>query len=230
MREEKMTVAPSLNYDPALEGSVRAALVWGLDLPGCPKTDSAPSHISELLARVCDAGEGYLSPVRKTAIRGMLRFGKYKPTGRGKPSSEYLLGAALGGEFPLVNGPVDLNNAISLESGFPASIFDMDLSGAELLLRRGKAGESYVFNVSGQIIELEDLLCVCRKEADAWIPCGNPVKDAMATKIRETTRNVSAVIYAPASESRADLESAASKFAAMLGSQCSASHTGCLLM
>jgi DNA/RNA-binding domain of Phe-tRNA-synthetase-like protein len=221
---------PTLSFDPALNRSVRAALVWGLDMPDCSKTESEPPYISELLKRVKAAGETFIRPSRKTAIRGMLRFGKYKPTGRGKPSSEYLLAAALNGEFPLVNGPVDVNNAVSLECGYPASIFDMQLSGPELFLRRGTAGESYVFNPSGQIIDLEDLLCVCRKEADAWSPCGNPVKDSMATKTRESTRHVAAVIYVPATEPVSDLEAAGSRFAALLGSECRAAQTGHLLV
>ncbi len=220
-----MTVDPSLICEPGLEQSVRAALIWGLGLPGCPKTSSLPAYISTLLERVSSAGETFLSPERKSAIRGMLRFGTYKPTGRAKPSSEYLLAAAIDNDFPLVNGPVDVNNAISLEWGYPASIFDMELCGAELLLRRGAAGESYVFNPSGQIIDVTDLLCVCRKEGDVWLPCGNPVKDAMATKTRESTRNVVAVIYTPFSEPLAELETAASKFATLLGAECGAEQT-----
>jgi hypothetical protein len=223
-----MTVVPSLACGLGLERSVRAALVWGLDLPDCPKTASESAYISALLNRVRTAGEAFIPPARKTAVRGMLRFGKYRPTGRGKPSSEYLLAAALNGEFPLVNGPVDVNNAVSLECGYPASIFDGDLCGSELLLRRGIAGESYIFNPSGQSIELEDLLCVCRKEGEVWLPCGNPVKDSMATKTRESTRNVAAVIYAPATEPLSDLEAAASRFADLLRSECRASQTGCL--
>jgi DNA/RNA-binding domain of Phe-tRNA-synthetase-like protein len=156
----------------------------------------------------------------------MLRFGKYKPAGRSKPSSEYLLGSALEGDFPLVSGPVDVNNAVSLEWGYPASIFDISLSGPALLLRRGKPGESYVFNASGQIIDLEDLLCVCRSEGELWVPCGNPVKDAMATKIRESTRDISAVVYAPASESPQGIEAAAARFADLLRSECGAAESG----
>ena len=67
----------------------------------------------------------------------MLRHGAYKPSGRGKPASEFLLHAALRGEFPLVHGPVDANNAISLASGLPGSIFDADLTGPRLFLRHG---------------------------------------------------------------------------------------------
>lgn len=225
-----MRVIPSLRYDPGLEPrSVRAALIWGLDMPACPRTESTPAHLSALLARVRATGEGFISSARKAAVRGMLRFGTYKPSGRSKPSSEYLLGAALKGDFPLVNGPVDVNNAVSLEWGYPASVFDLELCGTVLLLRRGMAGESYVFNPSGQSINLKDLLCVCRAEGKAWLPCGNPVKDAMATKTNESTRSVAAVIYAPSAESRAGLDSAAARFADLLGSDCSAAESGCLV-
>jgi DNA/RNA-binding domain of Phe-tRNA-synthetase-like protein len=94
------------------------------------------------------------------------------------------------------------------------------------LLRRGQAGESYIFNPSGQSINLQDVLCVCRPEAGNWIPCGNPVKDAMATKIRAATRNLAAVIYAPVSEAPADLDAAAERFAALLRSECRAAESG----
>jgi DNA/RNA-binding domain of Phe-tRNA-synthetase-like protein len=222
-----MSAIPSLRYDPGLKPRpVRAALVWALDLPGCRRTESAPAHLSELLARVGADGDRYLSADRKAAVRNMLRFGAYKPAGRSKPSSEYLLAAALEGSFPLVNGPVDVNNAVSLQWGYPASIFDLDLCGAALLIRRGMAGESYIFNASGQSIDVRDLLCVCRAEGNAWVPCGNPVKDAMATKTRESTRNVAAVIYAPAVEPRAGLDAAAERCAALLRTDCGAADSG----
>jgi len=222
-----MKAVSSLVYDPGLEPrNVRAALIWGIGLTGCPRTVSEPPWLSALLERVRSAGEAYLSPERKSAVRGMLRFGAYKPAGRSKPSSEYLLAAALEGSFPLVNGPVDVNNFVSLEWGYPASIFDLELCGTDLLLRRGFAGESYVFNPSGQQIDLLDLLCVCRREGNAWVPCGNPVKDAMATKTRESTTGVAAVVYAPSSNPSTDLEAAADRFAALLRTECGAAESG----
>jgi len=182
------------------------------------------------LTRVRAAGEKFLSPARKAAVRGMLRFGTYKPSGRSKPSSEYLLGVALKGDFPLVNGPADVNNAVSLEWGYPASIFDLELCGTVLFLRRGRAGESYIFNSSGQSIDLKDLLCVCRAKGEVWLPCGNPVKDAMATKTRDATRRVAAVIYAPSAEFCLELEEAAAKFALLLRSECGAAESDWLVL
>lgn len=207
--------------------AVRIALVWAFDLPGCPRTTTPPAYLSELLARVRAAGESHLAPERKAAVRAMLRHGKYKPAGRAKPSSEYLLSAALENTFPLVNGPVDVNNAVSLEYGYPASIFDLDKSGSAFLVRRGRAGESYVFNPSGQSIDLEDLLVVCRRTADGgWEACGNPVKDAMATKVFEDARNVGALVYAPLSEPPHILLACAERFKSLLDSECRAPKTG----
>jgi len=228
----------TLSIDPSIEaGRLRAALVWASGLPGSPATSAPSAWLSELLARVRSSGEAFLAPERKAAVRNMLRHGKYKPAGRAKPSSEYLLAAALEGDalegeapmggFPLVNGPVDANNAASLAWGYPASIFDTAKCGRDLLLRWGQPGESYVFNLSGQVIDLEDLLVACRRRADGtWEACGNPVKDAMATKVFEDCREVAAVVYAPAADPRAELEACAEAFAGMLRTECQAGDAG----
>jgi len=225
---------PALTIDPSLSGVLRAALVWAFGLPGCPRTEAAPEYLAELLGRVREKGEAFLLPGRKAAVRDMLRHGKYKPAGRSKPSSEYLLAAALSedalsGGYPLVNGPVDANNAVSLEWGYPASVFDLAATGPSLLLRRGAAGESYVFNPSGQIIDLEDLVVACRPGGSVpsgWEPCGNPVKDAMATKVFEGATDIVAIVYAPASESRSSLAACAERFAVLLRDGCGAARSG----
>lgn len=226
------TNAPySLSVDPSLE--LRAALVWAREIPSCPKTGSPSPYLAGLLERVRSSGESFLPPERKAAVRNMLRHGKYKPAGRAKPSNEYLLAAALDGSFPFVNGPVDVNNAVSLEWGYPASVFDAAKTGDELHLRRGRASEAYVFNASAQVIDLEDLVVVCRRAAgngavggDAWSPCGNPVKDAMATKVFEEARNVVAVVYAPIDDESSRLEACGSRFSELLAAECGASSSG----
>ena len=52
-------------------------------------------------------------------------------------------------------------------------------------------GASYVFNASGQSIDLEGLLCL----EDAAGPCGNAVKDAQRTKTDAATRRTLTVIW-----------------------------------
>jgi DNA/RNA-binding domain of Phe-tRNA-synthetase-like protein len=227
-----MMTEPRLHRDPSLDATpMRIALVWASGLTVSPSSGVAATALAALLGRVCSSGEAWLSESRKKAVRDLLRHGVYKPAGRAKPSSEYLLAAALGDDFPLVNGAVDANNAASLEFGYPASVFDLALAGTELLLRRGGPGDSYAFNPAGQEIALEDLLCVWRRSAgagdeDSWLPTGNPVKDSMATKVFEGCSSVVAVIYAPDGPEGRDLEACAERFVALLRSECAAREAG----
>ncbi|MCC6876662.1 MAG: hypothetical protein IT378_20330 [Sandaracinaceae bacterium] len=146
------------------------------------------------------------------AVRDLLRHGKYKPTGRGKPASEYLRQAAREGRFPRIDALVDLNNLASLESGLPISVLDLTRAGRQFILRYGRAGESYVFNAAGHTIDLQDLLLIARLPEDQ--PCANAVKDSMATKVGSGTTEALAVIYAPAARA-ARAERAAERFATL---------------
>ena len=213
-----------LAFDPALEKPPRIAIVRAEGLETRQSATAGPA-VAALLERVRAGGEGWFGPARKAAVRDMLRHGAYKPAGRSKPSSEYLLAAALEGDFPLVNGPVDANNAASLAYGYPASIFDFAKSGPELLLRRGRKGDSYVFNPSGQSIDLEDLLCVWKPAGGDWLPIGNPVKDAMLTKVFEGCASIVALVYAPAGPEGGDLEACAEFFASILRDECGATSS-----
>lgn len=147
----------------------------------------------------------------KMAVRDMLRHGRYKPTGRGKPASEYLFNAACANQFPRINNLVDINNLVSLFYLLPISIIDLNRAKTtQFCLRYGKAGESYIFNPAGQTIDLEDLLLIACLPEDT--PCANPIKDAMATKLTDESTDVMAVIYAP--ENHLDrLKEATSAFA-----------------
>lgn len=205
---------------------VLPALVWAEGIAPPRPTDAAPPFLAEALAETQTTGEAFVPIELRQRVRRMLRHGKYKPSGRGKPASEFLLRAALTESFPLVNGPVDVNNVISLQSGLPASIFDADAAGSQLLLRRGLPGETYVFNPSGQTIDLQDLLLVCRRSDAGWQPCGNPVKDSMSTKTGPDTRNLVAVIYAPIDEPLASVERWAARFAELLEEHCGAERSG----
>jgi DNA/RNA-binding domain of Phe-tRNA-synthetase-like protein len=126
----------------------------------------------------------------RAAVRDMLRHCGYKPTGRGKPASEYLVRAATEGALGAINLAVDACNAVSLHSGFPISVVDLDRAAAPFRIALAPAGASYVFNASGQEIDLAGLLCLF----DADGPCANAVRDAQRTKTRaETTRTLAVV-------------------------------------
>src|SRR6476469_3119045 len=64
----------------------------------------------------------------RTAVRDLLRHGGYKPTGRGKPASEYLIRAVGEGALSSINAAVDCCNAVSLHSGLPISVVDLALA------------------------------------------------------------------------------------------------------
>lgn len=129
----------------------------------------------------------------KDPIRKLLKRGGFKPTGRNKPASEYLAQAAREGRFPRINNLVDINNLLSLETGLPISLLDLEAFNGEAVLRCGAVGESYVFNSAGQEIDLEGLICACGADGK---PLGNPVKDSMAAKLKDSTTSVIGFIYA----------------------------------
>ncbi len=128
------------------------------------------------------------------AVRDMLRFGGYKPTGRGKPASEYLVRAAAEGALGSINLAVDACNAVSLHTGFPISVVDLDRAAEPFHIALAPAGASYVFNASGQVIDLAGLVCLL----DAEGPCANAVRDAQRTKTGSTTRRTLSVIWGTA--------------------------------
>ncbi len=216
---------PTLQIDPRIRPSpCKPILVWARDImmPQSPPVMHAALKL--LLERVSAEGDGFWIQGLKERVRAMLRYGRYRPSGRAKPSSEFLLNAAIQDRFPLINPCVDVNNFISLQSGFPASIFDADRSGLSLVLRRGQPNERYVFNPAGQEIDLTDLLLVARKEDD--VPCGNPVKDSMTTKVQAGTKRVVGVLYAPVDEPQDRLSSWAERYAETLAEWCQAADTG----
>ncbi|MFO0844196.1 MAG: phenylalanine--tRNA ligase beta subunit-related protein [Gemmataceae bacterium] len=124
-------------------------------------------------------------------IRALLRHGGYKPTGRGKPASEYLLRAAGDGSLATINLAVDACNAVSLHSGLPISVIDLDRAAEPLRVGLAPPGTSYVFNAAGQSIDLAGLLCL----SDAAGPCANGVKDAQRTKTTPQTRRTLSLVW-----------------------------------
>lgn len=126
----------------------------------------------------------------RAAVRELLRHGGYKPTGRGKPASEYLLRAVGENALSSINVAVDACNVVSLHSGLPISVVDLALVRPPVRLGLAPEGTTYVFNASGQTIDVEGLVCLF----DAEGACANPVKDSQRTKTTpQTTRTLSII-------------------------------------
>jgi DNA/RNA-binding domain of Phe-tRNA-synthetase-like protein len=128
--------------------------------------------------------------VRET-VRQLLRHGGFKPTGRSKPASEYLLRAVSEGKLASINVAVDVCNVVSLHSGLPLSVVDLDRARPPFRVGLAAPGASYVFNASGQSIDLGGLLCLF----DAEGPCANAVKDAQRTKTGAETRHTLSLVW-----------------------------------
>jgi len=179
------------------------------------KVNATASSLAGMLGELVEKrkNEEFPPPPLKDSIRSMLKKGGFKPTGRNKPASEYLAQAAREGRFPFINNLVDINNYLSLLSGLPISLIDLDVTGKNITLRRGKSGESFVFNASGQVIDVEGLVCICRTDGG---PLGNPVKDSMEAKLSDSSRNAVGVIYAAAYTDPAELRAYGEMFASLL--------------
>ena len=89
---------------------------------------------------------------------------------------------------------MDACNAVSLHSGFPISVVDLDRLALPLRVALAGEDERYVFNHSGQEIRIGGLPCL----VDAEGPCANAVKDSQRTKTGPDTRTTLSVVWGPA--------------------------------
>jgi DNA/RNA-binding domain of Phe-tRNA-synthetase-like protein len=127
----------------------------------------------------------------RAAVRDLLRSPDFKPTGRNKPASEYLVRAVGEGSLGAINLAVDICNLCSFHSGLPMSVVDMDRVQPPLRVGLAPAGARYIFNSAGQTIDVAGLLGL----SDALGPCANPVKDAQRTKTHAQTRNALYLVW-----------------------------------
>jgi len=130
----------------------------------------------------------------KLAVRDLLRVGGFKPSGRSKPACEYLIKALEKGWLSpdnSINPAVDICNAVSLHSGLPISVVDTERTVGALHIDICPMGTNYVFNPSGQLIDIGGLLSLFDQEG----PCAGPVKDSQRTKTHDGTRQTLTIIW-----------------------------------
>lgn len=154
----------------------------------------SPEWLKVLLAANAVSGAAELTPADdnvRSAIRDVLRHGGYKPTGRGKPASEYLVRAATEGALKSLNAAVDACNVVSLHSGLPISVVDLDRARPPFRIAIAPEGAKYVFNAAGQEIDLAGLVCLF----DAEGPSANAVKDSQRTKTHDATTRTLSVLW-----------------------------------
>lgn len=181
------------------------------------------SQAAELAAIMGVAG--YEIPeVQRRAVRDMLRLGGFSPTGRNRPAHELLVNDMKErGEFHHINNVADVNNVVSLETLLPISIFDCAKLVPPVIVRIAVEGEGYIFNQSGQYMDLKRCIVCCHRPPGAGeggVPIGSPVKDSMETKIFEGAAEFLGVIYFPAATMPAnEMEAATQRFAGLLAEE-----------
>jgi len=179
-------------------------------LPQALSDSATPPELRALLSK--DAA----APVRaddalRTSVRALLRHGGFKPSGRAKPASEYLVRAIDEGTLDAINLAVDACNVVSYHSGIPISVVDLDRAQLPLRVAIAEDGARYVFNASGQEMDLKGLLCLF----DAQGPCANAVKDSQRTKTHAQTLRTLSILWGPQTH-RAHVEAATRWYRALL--------------
>jgi len=127
----------------------------------------------------------------KPTVRDLLRHGGFKPSGRSKPASEYLVKAVERGAMASINPAVDCCNVASLWSGLPISVVDVQKGTDPWRIGLADHGTEYIFNPTGQIIAIGGLICLF----DETGPCGGPVKDSQRTKTHPGTTETLSVVW-----------------------------------
>jgi DNA/RNA-binding domain of Phe-tRNA-synthetase-like protein len=90
------------------------------------------------------------------------------------------------GDLASINAAVDALNAISLHSGLPMSVIDLDRAAPPFSIRTALAGEAYVFNVSGQSIDIAGLPCLYDARAPA--PTRSRIRSARRPRLARAAR------------------------------------------
>ena len=176
-----------LSIDPhPLLDAVVLHTVWPKPLCELAPLEGLERWFSEEAQPPMDRPEGV-----KSAVRDLLRHGGFKPSGRSKPASEYLLSAVEKSKMGSINSAVDCCNVVSLHSGLPVSVVDIDRTEGDFRLGPAALNTRYVFNPSGQEIDIGGLISL----HDGHGPCGGPVKDSQRTKTHPNTVQTLSVIW-----------------------------------
>ncbi len=150
-----------------------------------------PEPLGQVKVDITFAANPDLTDNVRAAVRDLLRHGGFKPTGRSKPASEYLQNAVPEGRLSSINLAVDACNAASLHSGLPISVVDLARAIEPFRVGIAAPGTRYVFNASGQTIDVGGLICLF----DGQGPCANAVKDSQRTKTSAETKKTLSIVW-----------------------------------
>lgn len=114
-----------------------------------------------------------------------------KDPGRWRVSSEALYRRIRQGrELYRINTVVDVNNLVSLETGFSLGSYDRDHLQGTLVLRRGLPGEAYA-GIGKDTVDLGHMPLL----ADEAGPVGSPSSDSTRAMVTPESRRILTIIY-----------------------------------
>ncbi len=140
-----------------------------------------------------------------------------KDPGRWRVSSEALYRRVRQGKaLYRINSVVDVNNLVSLETGFSLGSYDRDCLEGSVTLRRGLPGESYT-GIGKDSVDLESMPLL----ADSRGAVGSPTSDSTRAMIGPESRRILTIIYSfsPRTELEKALELAAARFMELAGAK-----------
>lgn len=181
---------------------------------GGPADADLAAEIETAMASLGDDGRPQDVPAVTATRQAYKALGK--DPARYRPAAEALLRrVAQGKGLGSVGNVVDVNNLVSLETGFSIGTYDAARLAPPLVFRRGRAGESYA-GIGRGPLNLEGLPVL----ADAQGPFGSPTSDSMRSRIDHGTARVLMVLigFAPVPVEAAHLERAR----ALLEAHCAA--------
>jgi len=136
---------------------------------------------------------------------------------RYRPANEALLRRVLGMRaLPQINTVVDINNYVSLASGFAIGCYDVATIGGAVTARAGRDGDQYA-PIGKETVDATNRLVL----ADAHGIFGSPTADSQRTMVTPATHQVLFVIFGFES-SQAALAQAVDQVADLLGRFCAA--------
>ena len=194
----------------------KGVFAWVVEVEGVRVEDDGHAHQAltelgrDLHARWAGVQIGQIEGI-EVARRLYRRYG-VDPT-RTRPSSEALLRRALKGQgFYRLNNVVDTGNWVSLEFLLPLGLYDRaHIVGSQVRVRVGGEGENFEGIRKGPV-NVGGRLCV----SDEQGAFGSPTSDSLRTCIRDSTRDVAVILFAPSEGDPAHLQRAGTALAERL--------------
>jgi DNA/RNA-binding domain of Phe-tRNA-synthetase-like protein len=177
----------TFTLDPSLALIVRPGVLW---FEGATVVEH--DHLMDAPLAAAEAAVRISPPTETTAVRTMYKRVGIDPT-KTRPSSEALLRRVRKGDtLPRINSMVDVCNWCSFEFQLPYGLYDAARIEGDVLLRIGRAGESYA-GIRKDDVHVDGRIAL----VDSIGAFGNPTSDSARTMVTTATTRGLLVVFAP---------------------------------